>query len=160
MIESLNAIRSLDISPVFEDLYFGKAVPANLQIYLRYPTQFHNTSLNDWEPLTAGGLIPIVDDGNFGEICLFDQARRKFVVKSPEEPGRIEREFDTWQQFLACKLLEIADSGLSDEELVEVADAVKFRHTPKLLLLLQEMDELSDHEIKEAADDFIEACAA
>jgi hypothetical protein len=160
MIESLNAIRSLKIAPVFEDLYFSKAVPANLQVYMGYPIQFHNTSLNDWQPLTAGGLIPIIDDGNFYDICLFDQARRKFVVKFLEEPSRIKREFDTWQQFLAYKLLEIAESGLSEEELVEVAEAVEFRRTPELLSLLREMEELPDDEIEQAADNFIEACAA
>jgi hypothetical protein len=33
MTESLDAIRSLGLAPVFEDLYFGRPVPADLQIH-------------------------------------------------------------------------------------------------------------------------------
>ena len=81
MIESLNTIRSLGLAPIFEDLYFGREVPANLRVYMSYPSQFRSASLSTWLPLTEGRLIPIVDDGNFYDICLYDPQQRKFVVK-------------------------------------------------------------------------------
>jgi hypothetical protein len=160
MNESLDTIRTLGLASVFEDLYFGREVPANLQIYMRYPTEFRNATLNEWRPLTEENLIPIVDDGNFCNICLFAPSRRKFVVKFVEEPARIVREFDSWQQYLAYALLEIADSGLSDEELIQVAEAVGFHHTSELLSLLREMEVLPDREIDQRAAQFIRACAS
>ena len=57
MIESLNAIRSLGLAPVFEGFYFGSEVPANVAIYMRYPDMFRNVALAQCEPLTGGGLI-------------------------------------------------------------------------------------------------------
>ena len=160
MTESLNTIRTLGLAPVFEDLYFGRDVPANLQIYMRYPTEFRNATLDEWKPLTEGGsLIPIVDDGNFYNICLFDTRRRKFIVKSVEEPERIVTEFDSWEQYLAYALLEIGDSGASEDELIQVADTVGFRHTAELLSLLREMETLSDRESDERVAQFILACA-
>lgn len=51
MIESLNAIRSLGLAPVFESLYFGREVPANVAIYMHYPTMFRNVTLEQCEPL-------------------------------------------------------------------------------------------------------------
>ena len=71
----------------------------------------------------------------------------------------IQREFDSWQHFLAYKLLEIADSGATDDELVAVADALGFIHTDELLSLLEKMDELSDDESEQMAEQFIQSCA-
>ena len=155
MIESLNTIRSLGLAPIFEDLYFGREVPANLRVYMSYPSQFRSASLSTWLPLTEGRLIPIVDDGNFYDICLYDPQQRKFVVKFIEEPDRTVREFDSWQQYLAYKLLEIAESGPTEGELIEVAEAVGFNHAPELLSLLREMAALSDREIEQRAERFI-----
>ena len=160
MTESLDTIRTLGLARIFEDLYFGREVPTNLQIYMRYPSEFRDATLDEWRPLTEGNLIPIVDDGNFCNICLFDPLRRKFVVKFVEEPARIVREFDSWQQYLAYALLEIADSGPSDEELIQVAEAVGFYHTAELLSLLRETEALSDREIDQRAAQFIQACAS
>jgi hypothetical protein len=160
MTESLDIIRTLMLAPVFEDLYLGRDVPANLQIYMRYPSEFRNATLDEWKPLTQGGLVPIVDDGNFYNICLFDPRRRKFVVKSVEEPEQIVTEFDSWQSYLAYALLEIADSGPSEAELIQIAETVGFQHTADLLSLLDEMENLSDQEIDQRTAQFIRACAA
>ena len=89
-------------------------------------SEFRNATLDEWKPLTEGSLVPIIDDGSFYDICLFDPRRQKFVVKNVEEPEQIVREFDSWQSYLAYALLEIADSGPSDVELVQVAEAVGF----------------------------------
>lgn len=160
MIESLNAIRTLGLAPVFESLYFGREVPANLAVYMRYPKMFRNATLAQCEPLTEGGLVPIVDDGNGYNICLFDPRRGAFVVKFIEEPHRVVREFASWQQYLAYALLEIADSGLSEEELVEVAQATGFKRTGELVALLREMESLPDRAIDQRCEQFIEECAA
>jgi hypothetical protein len=160
MIESLNTIRTLGLAPVFESLYFGREVPANVAVYMRYPNMFRNATLAQCEPLTEGGLVPIVDDGNGYNICLFDPRRGAFVVKFIEEPHRVVREFASWQQYLAYALLEIADSGLSEEELVEVAQATGFKRTGELIALLREMESLPDREIDQRCERFIEECAA
>ena len=76
-------------------------------------------------------------------------------MKFIEEPDRTVREFDSWQQYLAYKLLEIAKSGLTEGELIEVAEAVGFNHAPELLSLLREMAALSDREIEQRAERFI-----
>jgi hypothetical protein len=107
----LNAIRSLGLAPVFESLYFGREVPANVAIHMRYPDMFRTATLAQCGPLTEGGLVPIVDDGNGDNICLFDPRTGAFVVKLIEEPHRIVREFASWQQYLAHALLEIAIRG-------------------------------------------------
>ncbi|HXH50591.1 MAG TPA: hypothetical protein VNM47_14720 [Terriglobia bacterium] len=160
MIESLNVIRSLGLAPVFEDLYFGRDVPDGLETYMRYPAEFRNTSLDDWQSLTSGGLVPIVDDGNLQEVCLFDTQRRRFVTKSIEEPAEIVQEFDSWQQYLAQRLLEIADSGLDDTELEDVASTVGFERTAELIALLDEMESMTDAEAEERAARFIRESAA
>ena len=122
---------------------------------MSYPSQFRSASLNTWLPLTEGRLIPIVDDGNFYDICLYDPQQRKFVVKFIEEPDKPVREFDSWQQYLAYKLLEIAESGPSEGELIAIAEAVGFNYTAELLSLLREMEALSDREIDQRTERFI-----
>ncbi len=158
MIESLRAIRSLTLAPVFEDLYFGRDVPANLQIYLRYPREFHDASPGDLRRLTEGRFVPLVNDGNLDTVCLFDPERRSFVVKSLDEPETVVQEFDHWQQFLAAKLLEIADSGPSRAELRAIAAIVGFRRTPELLALLDELESLPDAEVDTRSAEFVQAC--
>jgi ribosomal protein L12E/L44/L45/RPP1/RPP2 len=65
----------------------------------------------------------------------------------------------SWQSYLAYALLEVADSGPSQAELIQVAETVGFQHTAELLSLLQEMERLSDREIDHRVSQFIQACA-
>jgi hypothetical protein len=159
MIESLNAIRALGLAPVFESLYFGREVPANLAVYMGYPAVFRSATLAQCAPLTEGGLVPIVDDGNGQRICLFDPGAGGFVVKFLDEPREIVREFSSWQQYLAYALLEMADSGLSEDELIEVAEATGFTRTADLVAVLHEMESLPDSAVDERSERFIEECA-
>lgn len=159
MIESLNTIRSLGLPPVIEDLYFGRPVPGDLRIYMNYPSEFRGARLDAWAPLTEGGLIPLVDDGNFSEVGLYDPGNGTFIVKSIEEPDRTLRRFDSWQQYLAFRLLAIADSGAGEEELARVAEVVAFKYTAPLLSLLREMETLPDQEIDQRTERFIAECA-
>jgi hypothetical protein len=32
---------------------------------MHYPTEFRDTTIDEWKPLTEGRLVPIVADGNF-----------------------------------------------------------------------------------------------
>lgn len=155
MIESLNTIRSLGLAPVFEDLYFGREVPAGLSIYMRYPGTFHDLTMKEGGPLTKGGLIPIVDDGSGDTICLFDPAANRFVLKAIDDPREIVRTFASWQQYLAYALLQIADSGLDDEELMELAQVTGFTRARELAMLLREMESLPDDEVDERSEQFI-----
>jgi hypothetical protein len=158
MIESLNTIRSLGLAPVFEDLYFGRPVPADLDIYMRYPDRFHGWRLEDGDPLTKGVLIPIADDGSFYNIYFYDPVRHKFVVKFLEEPDKVEEEFDNWQQFLAYKLLEIVQSGPTDDELRAIAEVIGFKHTQQLFSLFEQMEGMSDSGVIQLDKEFIRAC--
>ncbi len=158
MIESLNTIRSLGIGPVFESIYFGRDVPEVISPYFGYPDLFRKTALIDCGPLTEGRLIPICDDGNGDNICLFDPVKREFVVKFMEEPEEVVREFSLWQQYLAHVLLAIADSGATDDEIVEVADLIGFKQTEGLLALLSELELLPDDIADRRTEDFIVSC--
>jgi hypothetical protein len=60
-----------------------------------------------------------------------------------------------WQQFLAYKLLDIAESGLDEDTLAELADAVGFTHTRELLSVLREMKALADDDVEGRAEQFI-----
>jgi Ribbon-helix-helix protein, copG family len=110
--------------------------------------------------LTEGGRVPIVADGNEYNICLFDPHRGALVVKFIEEPGRIVREFASWQQYLAYALLEIADSGFPPEELVDLGHRRWGSSTFKLVALLEEMESLPDRAIDKRCEQFIEECSA
>lgn len=158
MMESLEAIRSLGLAAVFEELYHGRPISSQLRIYMSYPARFRDSTLEDWGPLTAGGLVPIVDDGNFDQVCLYDAAKGCFVLKLVEEPADTVEQFDSFQQFLAYALMEIADSGLSDDELAELAEAVGFRYLNGLLSLLGELDSLSDAKAEKRAAQFVASC--
>ena len=160
MIESLNTIRALGLAPIFEELYFGRADTALLLLSMKYPRKFHEWKLDECWPLTSGGLIPLFSDGNFYEIYFYDPARHKFVVKFLEDPDRIEHEFDHWQQFLAFKLKEAAESGPTGEKLKLAAEAMGFKYTAELLSLLDSMEGLPDSQLDRVGKDFIRACAA
>lgn len=142
MIESLNAVRSLGLAPVFEQLYFGREVPAGVATYMQYPQMFRDATPAQCEPLTQGGLVPIVDDGDGGRICLFDPHTGAFVV------------------YLAYVLLEIADSGLGEEELIDVAQATGFKRTGELVALLRELESQGDAAAGQLCEHFIDECAA
>lgn len=159
MIESLQAIRSLGLAPIFESLYFGKDVPESVALYMSYPSVFRESTLAEGGPLTEGGLVPIVDDGNFDNVCLFDPQRQVFVVKLVEEPDQVVTEFASWQQYLAFALLEIVDSGADDDELIELASVTGFKRTNELIALVGEMESLSDQVADQRCERFIESCA-
>ncbi|HET7213319.1 MAG TPA: hypothetical protein VFL79_07025 [Terriglobia bacterium] len=91
---------------------------------------------------------------------LFDTQRRRFVTRSVEEPAVTVQEFDSWQQYLAQRLLEIADSGLDDTELEGVAKTVGFTRTAELIALLDNMENLTDEEAEERVAQFIRESAA
>ena len=82
------------------------------------------------------------------------------MTRSIEEPAETVQEFDSWQQYLAQRLLEIADSGLDDTELEDVAKTVGFTRTAELIALLDEMETLTDAEAGERAAQFIRESAA
>jgi hypothetical protein len=159
VIESLNAIRSLGLAPIFEDLYFGKANSASLLFMLKYPSKFHDLRLEECQPLTSGGLIPLFSDDDFYDIYLYDPVRHKVVVKFLEEPDTIDREFDNWQQFLAYKLLELSETGPTDDELRAVAEVAGFRHTSELFSMFERMKQLSGIDAQQLEEDFIRACS-
>jgi hypothetical protein len=81
-------------------------------------------------------------------------------VKFLEEPDTIEREFDNWQQFLAYKLLELSETGPTDDELRAVAEVVEFRHTSELFSLFKRMEGHSDSEMEQLEEGFIRSCVA
>jgi hypothetical protein len=82
------------------------------------------------------------------------------VLKFIEEPHLIVKEFASWQQYLAYALLEIADSGPGEAELVDVALATGFKRADELVALLLEMESLPDAAVDQRCERFIEECAA
>jgi hypothetical protein len=82
------------------------------------------------------------------------------VTKSIEEPAENMLEFDSWQQYLAQRLFEIADSELDDSELEVIAETVGFKRTAELIALLDDMESLADVETEERTSRFIRESAA
>lgn len=159
MLESLQAIRALGLSSVFEDLYHGRPVPGTIGFYFRYPSAFHGLTLEDGRPLTDGTQIPIVADADFYEICFFDPKTNGFVLKALEEPEIVLRVFASWQQFLAHRLLAIADSAAPPDELRIVADSIGFSHTERFFALLESMNDHTDAESRILGVQFVASIA-
>ena len=77
------------------------------------------------------------------------------MLKAIDDPREIVRTFASWQQYLAYALLQIADSGLDDEELMELAQITGFTRARELAMLLREMESLPDDEVDERSEQFI-----
>ena len=67
------------------NLYRQKRLPENLDIYFSPPEEFFLAS-DTQSPYTDGGLIPILDDGNFGIVTFLDPETRTIVQKDVECP--------------------------------------------------------------------------
>jgi hypothetical protein len=133
--EALAALLSLDPAPVFGESYRNKHLPGNLEIYFGPPEEFFLAG-DTQSRYTDGGLIPILDDGNFGIVTFFDPESRTLVQKDVESPLDEYARFHNWQQYLGALVINIAESIDDDERLRVMSDLVGYRYFDETLGVL------------------------
>ena len=136
--EALAALLSLDPAPVFGESYRSKRLPENLEIYFGPPEEFFLAG-DTQSPYTDGGLIPILDDGNFGIVTFVDPVSRALVQKSVESPFEEYARFQNWQQYLGSLVINIAESIDDDERLRVMSDLIGYRYLDDTLALLDDL---------------------
>ena len=92
----------------------GRSGSENLDIYFGPPEEFFLAS-DTQSPYTDGGLIPILDDGNFGIVTFLDPKARTIVQKDVERPFEECARFQDWQQYLGWLVIVLAESIDDDE---------------------------------------------
>jgi hypothetical protein len=133
--EVLGWIRRLGLADVFCRLYLREPVPYHLDVHFGCPEELFSPT-GQQSTFTEGGLIPLLDDGNFGLILLFDPLSGQFIEKDIEGGGEVQTRYDNWQQYLAELMIRIADSGADDEKLRGIAEMVGFRYLAETLQFL------------------------
>ena len=135
---ALAALLSLDTTPVFGESYRQKQLPENLDIYFGPPEEFFLAS-DTQSPYTDGGLIPILDDGNFGVVTFLDLKTRTIVQKDVECPFEEYARFQNWQQYLGSLVINMAESIDDDERLRRMSDLVGYKYFDETLILLDSL---------------------
>ncbi len=153
--EALATLKALAAPAVILQSYTRKKLPEDLSVHLGPPGEFF-LNPDTQEPYTEGRLIPLLDDGNFGLVLLWDPEARLFVQKDIEEPERVVRTFENWQQYLAWVLFEMLESTEDEEAIRRAAKLLEFRHTDGLLELWERSAQMSYEEQDEARDRFID----
>ena len=152
--EALAALLSLDPAPIFGESYRQKQLPENLDIYFGPPEEFFLAS-DTQSPYTDGGLIPILDDGNFGIVTFLDPKTRTIVQKDVESPFEEYARFQNWQQYLGSLVINMAESIDDDERLERMADLVGFKYLEEALALLDSLGNARYEETERAKAGFL-----
>lgn len=119
------ALASLNPAPVFLESYRVKPLPENLDIYFGPPEEFF-IAPDTQELYTRNRLIPILDDGNFGQVTFLDPDTRELVqmyVESPEESRTV---FRHWQDYLADLMARLGETVDDDDRFRRMAELVGF----------------------------------
>lgn len=125
------ALASLKPAQVFLDSYRFRLLPENLDIYFGPPEEFFLTESSS-EAYTRGGLIPILDNGNFDTVTFLDPATGELAQIDVETPGESRDRFVHWQQYLANLMIVIGESIADDERLRRIAVLIGFDYTDAL----------------------------
>jgi len=152
--EALAALLSLDPAPVFGESYRQKQLPENLDIHFGPPEEFFLAS-DTQSPYTDGGLIPILDDGNFGIVTFLEPKTRTIVQKDVESAFEEYPRFQNWQQYLGSLVINMAESIDDDERLERMADLVGFKYLEETLSLLDSLGNAPWEETQRAKAGFL-----
>lgn len=139
-VESLATLESLGVADIFAHSYRSKKLPFSLDIYFGPPEEFFIAS-DTQETYTEGRLVPLLDDGNFGSVIFFDPETGAFLKKYVESLGEPPIVFTSWQQYLADLVIRIAESGVDDAELEQIATAIDFLHLDRTLAFMNAADD-------------------
>jgi hypothetical protein len=85
--------------------------------------------------------VTVCEDGNFGVVTFYDRDAESFVQKAVESPQASPLVLASWQQYLADLFIRIAESGVSDEELEQIAGVIGFRHMERTLAFMESTDD-------------------
>ena len=133
--EAARTLASLDVAEVFVECYRTKRLPLDLDIYFGPPEELF-LAPETQDAYTAGRLVPLLDDGNFGVVTFYDPDKRSFVQKDVESPTETLVVLASWQQYLADLFIRVAESGVDDGDLKQVAGLIGFRHMEQALAFL------------------------
>jgi hypothetical protein len=151
--QAYQALASLDPTPIFLESYRVRKLPENLEIHFGPPEEFF-IAPDSQEIYTRARLIPILDDGNFGEVLFLDPVAGVLLIIDVESPHEIRTTFRHWQQYLAHLMIQVAESEESDSRIRRIADLVGFAHTRELFEYFDRMQNLSDDAWWEARRQF------
>src|SRR5262245_36166688 len=157
--EALAALLSLNPAPVFGESYRSKRLPESLEIYFGPPEEFF-LAADTQSPYTDGGLIPILDDGNFGIVTFLDPKSGALVQKDVESPPDEYARFHNWQLYLGALVINMAESIDDDERLRVMSDLVGYRYFDETLDLLNGLEDASHEEHDRAKMRFLASLRA
>jgi hypothetical protein len=161
--QALDALSSLNPAEVFLDSYRVKRLPESLHIYFGPPEEYFiaarrmqpsigracgrqrsaNAAPDTQEVYIGNRLVPILDDGNFGEVTFLNPDTRELVQVDVESPVESRTTFRHWQQYLAALMIRIGDSVEDDEQVRRMAKLVGFAHTDELFAYFARTEGLS-----------------
>jgi hypothetical protein len=157
--EALAALITLNTAPIFVESYRARQLPENLEIYFGPPEEFFLAGESQ-SPYVKGGLIPILDDGNFGVVTFLDPKTRSLIQKDVEAPHEALARFENWQQYLGDLTIRIAESVDDNDRLSAICKLIDFRYLTETLAFLDSNNEASFEEFNTKRASFLASIPA
>jgi hypothetical protein len=157
--QAYQTLAALKPAAVFLQSYGDQRLPENLDIYFGPPGEFF-IAPETQEPYAKGRLVPILDDGNFGEVLFYDPDSRSLLQIDVEAPDEVRSVFTSWQQYLADLLIRIGESGVDDESLRRIANLVQFHPVEELFAFYERAQDLADEQYEAAKRQFLSGLPA
>jgi hypothetical protein len=133
--QAFTTLKSLNPAPVFLDAYRVEWLPENLDIYFGPPEGFF-LAPDMQVHYTQNMLIPILDDGNFGIVTLYDPIDGSLIQKDVEQPEKIRARFENWQQYLAEIFIRIAETIEDDARIRRMGELIQYKYVEQTIALL------------------------
>lgn len=141
--QSFNALASLQPAAVFLEAYQGHSLPHNLASFFGPPEELF-IAPDSQAPYTKGHLIPLLDDGCFCTVTLFNPSTGRLIQRSMELPEEGIVTLQNWQQYLATVMLRMAESLEEEEDAIRaIAAILDFHHVDALLAHLEHAQALT-----------------
>ena len=157
--EALAALTSLNPAPIFLDAYRMQRLPENLDFHIGAPAEFFLAPATQ-DAYTQGRFVPLLDDGCFSAVLMFDPATRELREIELESPQAAPTPFRHWQHYLAHLMLRIGESIDEVERLRRIAALVGFEHAALFFDFLARSEGLRGAAWSTARDEFLAGASA
>lgn len=153
--EALNTITTLGLPKALIDIWSGPIAPVLDSSWSRPKIYFE--CAEQLAGLVPGlqGLCPIVEQNGEAVIGVIPYQHRyvRFYYEDAREGDQAIEELGRgYQQFAMSLLLELADSGLNEEEFAEAARLLNFDHAERLWALCVDNDDSAIDELFESLE--------
>jgi hypothetical protein len=146
--DALECLARLGLPEVFRRLYTGGPVAPRVAAHFRCPEAvFYHPDANGSS--LKGRMVPLFVDPESGQRVFFDPEAGEFVEAKDGASFVLAPHFRSWQQYLAERLIRIAEAGAGEEELKAVAEATGFKYVQEVLAF---RDACLDHPAEEYQD--------